>query len=627
MIPTVLKSQKVHPDVAFRRVIEYVGRDDSEAREKGHSPLTEESCGVFNMDADCGTTEDRELIWQIMAGDAAIATDYEMPSRSHYRGNPLYYFDMSWMEGEHPTRKQLEKTVQHITEGLGFGKCPTFWAVHRDTDNDHLHVVVNKVIVDPETGEITIAEKPRFDYRELHRLTREVEIAQGWQHAPGYFVAVEPQPGDKKIMTRQEAIGRGLWNEDWEKQKKISRAAGRVEKYLGAESFQTWVVQEPAQRLFEIINEPGATWDKVHGVLAQFGIVIEPKGSGMIVKTTLDDGKVLAAKASQMGKWASKVNLEKQLGSYAPPSMEVQQSVQSAQITYEQVMHDQRLGEQLPGSADSNSKRAVRKAERAVARKALVERFERERKGQQKEWRQQQRAALREHHQQERRVLSSQLAEQRRQLFRDAKAAHQRVESVQLAMHARERALQLEILQARQVEERKLLTKSMPSVASTWREWLEQQAERGDEAAQAALRGIRYQEQRKKRKPDNTIEGEEQEDRQKVITIAQFRAEVDRRRQQVIYKSADGTTCFIDEGPRLVVRDNQTDTMEAALRVAAAKYRNQIAITGTKQFREEAARRATRLGVTVKNADLQIIVEAEKSLMKERFQHGRGRQR
>ena len=618
MIPTVLRPKKTNSlNFAFKKVIEYVGRDDDEARAKGQQPLTEESCGVFNMDADCGTPEDRELIWQIMGSDARAA--------SRYKGNPVYHFDVSWMEGEHPTREQLEQTVRHFIDGLGFGKCQTFWAVHRDTDHDHLHIVVNKVIVYPENGTYIIVEKPRFDYRELARLAREVELEQGWEHAPGYYVVVEPSPGEKKIMTMKEAASRKLWNEDWLQQKKISRNAGRAEHNLaGAESFQSWVMMEPAQALHEVIIKPGATWAQAHAVLAQLGISIETKGSGMVVTAMLDDGRVLAAKASQLGKWASKAALEKQLGPFVPRQENknsekiAQQVQQSLRKTYQQTVWQQRMGSQQQNDPVAN--REARKVGRAAARKALAERFERERAVRTKEERQQKRAALRERHQRERTTLKANLTEQRRQLFRDAKVHHRFVEPVQLALHARDRAMQLEALQARQVQERKALTESFPKYAATWREWLEQQADHGDEAAQAALRGIRYNEQRKKLKPDNAVEGEEEDQQQKAFTVARLKAEIDRRLQLVIYKSASGATCFVDEGSRIVVKDRQNDTLEAALRVAAAKYRNQVTITGTAQFREEAARMAARLGINVKDADLQKVAEDEKTKLKAQLQ-------
>ncbi|MDR2990748.1 MAG: hypothetical protein LBU72_02215 [Burkholderiaceae bacterium] len=161
----------------------------------------------------------------------------------------------------------------------------------------------------------------------------------------------------------------------------------------------------------------------------------------------------------------------------------------------------------------------------------------------------------------------------------------------------------------------------------TWRAWLEQQAQHGDAVAQAALRGIRYQEQRKKRQQANAIAGandeleEEQQGREqqiRALTVARLRVEIDRRQQWVVYKSLDGKTQMVDEGHRIVVKSLHEDTLEAALRVACAKY-HQITITGTAEFRERAARMATRLAIGVMDADLQRVVQDEREKLNSRF--------
>ncbi|MDR0478971.1 MAG: relaxase/mobilization nuclease domain-containing protein [Burkholderiaceae bacterium] len=612
MIPTVLKSDRTSaPSARFRRVVEYVGRDDEEARAKGQKPLTVESCGVFDMDLDCATPEDRETLWQIMSADAAQAK---------YKGSPVYHFDVSWMEDEHPTREQLESAARHFIDGLGFGNCQTFWAVHRDTDHDHLHIVVNKVIV--QDGTCIVAEKPRFDYRVLARLAREVEIEQGWEHAPGHYVAIE-QAGGKKIMRMKEAAARGLWDENWQAQK-LSRNALRAEHNLGGgDSFQAWVCKEPAQALYKTVHQPGATWTQVHATLARYGVAIEAKGSGLVVTTALDDGRVLAAKASQIGKWASKSALQKRFGAYQPPAKSAEIPKNSAQQTYQETMRAQRAGEKYPKKSAQESEKESKKDARAAARKKLAERFERE---QNAHARLQQRAALRERHQAERKALKASLAGERRKLFQTAKAQHRRVTPVELALHARQRALQLEKLQKQQRAERLALSRAL-SKSVTWRAWLEQQAQHGDAAAQAALRGIRYQEQRKKRQQANAIEdatAQEREEQQikeqpiRVLTVERLRVEIGRRQQWVVYKSADGQTQMVDQGHRIVVKNLYEDTLEAALRVACAKF-HQITITGTSEFREHAARRATRLGISVLDADLQKVVQDEREKVNSKF--------
>ena len=81
--------------------------------------------------------------------------------------------------------------------------------------------------------------------------------------------------------------------------------------------------------------------------------------------------------------------------------------------------------------------------------------------------------------------------------------------------------------------------------------------------------------------------------------------------QLVVYKGKDGRARFTDTGPRIVMHDKGADSLEAALRIAAQKYGGKVDITGSSEFRDRAARQATRLGIQVLNEDLQGIVQNE----------------
>jgi hypothetical protein len=120
-------------------------------------------------------------------------------------------------------------------------------------------------------------------------------------------------------------------------------------------------------------------------MLAQHGVGIEVKGSGLVVTTALDDGRVLAAKASQLGKWAGRSVLEKRLDPYQRPSKSVQILKNNVQATYQQTMRVQRAGkkdvQKDRNKTDQEPKKIrpqVQKAERAATRKNLAERFEQE---------------------------------------------------------------------------------------------------------------------------------------------------------------------------------------------------------------------------------------------------------
>ncbi len=93
--------------------------------------------------------------------------------------------------------------------------------------------------------------------------------------------------------------------------------------------------------------------------------------------------------------------------------------------------------------------------------------------------------------------------------------------------------------------------------------------------------------------------------------VSQLEAQLDRRRQLVVYKGKDGRIRFTDTGPRIMMHDKGADSLEAALRIAAQKYGGKVDITGSSEFRERATRQASRLGIQVLNGDLQGIVQNE----------------
>ena len=150
-----------------------------------------------------------------------------------------------------------------------------------------------------------------------------------------------------------------------------------------------------------------------------------------------------------------------------------------------------------------------------------------------------------------------------------------------------------------------------PAIA--WRQWLEQRAAEGDPAAEAALRGIRYRARRKARR--DAFEGEEHETLAPRVTVAALTADLDRRRQVVTYRGADGQEKFLDFGQRIEMRDRAADSLEAALRIAAEKYGGRVSIQGSGEFRERGARLAARIGVRVTDEDLRSIVDDERARM------------
>lgn len=556
--------------------------------ESGHLHLTQEPYWSAAEDA-------REYAQDV----AAVFDDQvrQCRDRGRFHGNPVYHVAITWREGEHPTLPQVERASRHVMRALGFGESQAVWAIHRDTGNDHVHLVINRV----HPTRFTAIDVPWCDYFLLDRCMRELELELGFARSHGPYITVDTEQGPQIVrMSRAEREARGLLQNG--RGPRLSPGAQRAEHNLAAASFQRWVTGAPSAALQRAVTVRGATWQDAHNVLAEFGCVIEPKGSGMVVTTTLTNTRVLAAQASLLGRWASKASLERTLGPYVPaagPHRPVDRN-----RCYEQFVQRERLvGIRMRGSHD-DGERLVRRAERAKARRQLAERFVREQE-QLRERRRAERDALRRRQEAERRMLSATHREQRQRLRALPQA--RRDGALALALWAFVAAREREALQRSQAAERCELTDILPR-AEVWRRWLERQAEHGDLAAQAALRGIRYRERRKGHQ--EAIAGDEIS-AQRPFAVVGLRAEVDAVRHLIIYRRADGSEVFRDVGPRLVLRDKADTSLEAALRIATQKYGGRVRLMGSEPFRERAARMATRLGILVENAELQGIVREE----------------
>ena len=589
-------------NVGFGPAVKYIFRDDKPGDHNVEG-------GQVNMDLDLDTREDRNVAIHLLNHDAS-----KVEKNNRFKGNPVYHYSLSWKEGEHPTKEQIHEAVEHTMKALGMQECQSVYAIHRDTDNDHVHVIVNRV--HPEKN--IIAGPPHRDFFVLDKAMRELEIKQGWQHDAGPSVVQKDRDGKPAIirMTKSERREAGISAPDPLKMRE-SQHAIRSEKNTGAPSFQKWLAQEVSKEVKAAINRPGATWADVHVALAKRGCTLEVKGSGMIVKTTLD-GRTLTAKASQMNHDFGKGRLEKQLGAFQPaayqatvtPGKTYSHFVQAYQSTIE---HDR------PGvTGRDKEERMHRRIERAQAREDLHAKFKHEQRGIASE-RPFLKGELRRRHQQERKDLAESFKTGKTEFIADLKAKGITGPAA-YSLWAREKIIKTEALREQQKTERQAFSVNQPK-GVVWRAWLEKEAEQGNEAAKSALRGIRYRE--RGTIEQNSISGEEldplkpsKKDSREIeghqsITLANLTPEV-QGAQSVIYRDQDGRKRITDEGPRVVVHDKSDGTLETALDLAGQKYGGEVFLTGSAEFREEAARECARQGIRVADKDLQILWNQER---------------
>ena len=59
--------------------------------------------------------------------------------------DPVFHFILSWREFELPTNEQADEAVGIALSELGLEDCQAVWGLQADTENRHVHVVVNRV--------------------------------------------------------------------------------------------------------------------------------------------------------------------------------------------------------------------------------------------------------------------------------------------------------------------------------------------------------------------------------------------------------------------------------------------------------------------------------------------------
>ncbi|MHB8414154.1 MAG: TraI/MobA(P) family conjugative relaxase [Acidiferrobacteraceae bacterium] len=575
----------------FGPVVRYLFRDGPE-----HQPQDPKAAiegGVLNLDADLATPEDRRILAELL--------DTTARHNTRFRGNPVYHLALSWHEGEHPTKQQIHQSVTHLMTTLKMTECEAVYAVHRDTEHDHVHLVVNRI----HPVKNTVVGPPQFDYFKIDQACRELELQHGWAHDPGPYIVHTGRDGIPEVR-RQTKDEWAQWKQ--RRGRPPSLRAQRAARNQSVPSFQTWVAGSPAKAVRYLVHRPYTTWADVHRVLADYGVTLQSTDHGIVVTTTLPEGRILTAKVSHLGRDLHTQRLIQQFGPWVTPYPPGPPATE----TYATFVTRTQRGEARntdPGhrtESPHDTQRAVRRLERARARQALVDRFKTEQTAL-KCHRQAVRKEMTERHRRERDALRADLTA-RRTIFRTEQTAAGVPPKLTRALWAFTAAQERELLQKRHADERKQ-TRSLPR-SQVWRHWLEQQGGQGDPAAQAALRGIRYQEQRNKHKRRNGIEGEDLEPLKPLLSS--LHAEVDRQRQRIDYRDDTGRLLFTDTGPRIEVHDKTESTLEAALRVAAQKYGGSVDITGSADFREQAVRTAARLGIGVRDPDLQSLWHQER---------------
>ncbi|KAA8387279.1 polyprotein [Acetobacter tropicalis] len=218
----------------------------------------------------------------------ALATD------SVRSADTVNHYVLSWKRGESPTTKQVDEAVTLLQKEMGLEQHQIVYGLHADTDNRHLHVVVNRV--DPETLRCTEINRG-FDIEAGHRAIALIEHRQGWAH-------------EKNGLYQVGAHGKLVrCDRHRDRAAPVKGDGKKAERKTGKRSVRDVAIEEAVP----VIKE-ATCWADVHEGLAQKGIRYRRHGNGAVI---MIGGS--AVKASQADRQISFIKLQLRLGPYEEP--------------------------------------------------------------------------------------------------------------------------------------------------------------------------------------------------------------------------------------------------------------------------------------------------------------------
>ena len=205
---------------------------------------------------------------------------------------PVMHWILSWQENEQPTREQVDEAVSLFLRGMGLAEHQTFYALHKNTGNYHLHIVVNRT--HPYTEKV-IQPHRGFDIDAAHKIIAEIEHKQGWA----------PQENTRYRVNEQGYVVKNLRHRAQVKPKP------KVEDFENATGEKS--VQRIAQERGHAVIQNASCWEELHAGLDAVGLRFVRKGSGAII--FVGD---TAVKASSVDRNFSLSRLSKRLGEFKP---------------------------------------------------------------------------------------------------------------------------------------------------------------------------------------------------------------------------------------------------------------------------------------------------------------------
>ncbi|WP_061800065.1 TraI/MobA(P) family conjugative relaxase [Serratia ficaria] len=433
----------------FERLVDYMNRNEG---------AVSEQISDMSPDGDIRCSVDGVICQHnLMSVETAAMEMNSISMQNTHVKDAVYHYILSWQEDENPTDDQVFDSVKHSLKRLGMEEHQYVAAIHRDTDNLHVHIAANRV--HPISFR---AANVWNDADKLQRTCRELELKHGFKVDNGSWV----RDTDNNIVRAKKGF------------RSAPRSARQLEHFSDQESLHAYAATHVRKPVNAMFREKKASWEELHEVLNDAGLMLEPHGKGLVVRDVCGEEK-LAVKASRVHPGVTLARLEPMLGEFVPSPRTVEQVQQRIPKPYNDKLHVRDRGA-----------RAERRQARADARVDLRERYQKYRNA----WKKPDLQAAERF-----RAVSNAFKEQKAHIRDAEKDAHMRKLMYHIVEFEREKsmaALRIEL----KTERQKLYDAGKMRPLS-YRVWTEQQALNGDKAALSQLRGWAYRQNRKNQTP------------------------------------------------------------------------------------------------------------------------------
>lgn len=191
---------------------------------------------------------------------------------------------LSLRSGEHLSKEKWQEITTNLLNNLDLANHQAFAVVHCDTDNEHCHLVINRI--NPQTGNANVLS---FLHRKLQTISENFEKNYNLQndnHATIYS--------------------------------KAERNAINIEHKSGQQTFFSYLLPLKDQLL------QSTDWQDFHNILAAHGVQAKHTGRGLVFKTTIDHEE-FTLKASSLNRELSLNKCEQRLGKFEQAELETAQ--------------------------------------------------------------------------------------------------------------------------------------------------------------------------------------------------------------------------------------------------------------------------------------------------------------